>query len=67
MTTLASTLAYGYVHFVSEGSFRPTEVRGWVAVFIFLPIALLANVVAGAGPIAHRRGRPTPPRGRGKS
>jgi len=47
MTTLASTLAYGYVHFVSEGSFRPTEVRGWVAVFIFLPIALLANVVAG--------------------
>ncbi|MDT5367692.1 MAG: hypothetical protein QOC62_2123, partial [Mycobacterium sp.] len=47
MTTLASTLAYGYVHFVNEGSFRPTEVKGWVAVLLFLPIAILANVVAG--------------------
>jgi signal transduction histidine kinase len=47
MTTLASTLAYGYVHFANEGSFRPTEVRGWVAILIFLPIAILANVVAG--------------------
>ena len=47
MTTLASTLAYGYVHFANEGSFRPTEVRGWVAILIFLPIAVLANVVAG--------------------
>jgi signal transduction histidine kinase len=47
MTTLASTLAYAYVHFTSEGSFRPTEITGWVAVLIFLPIALLANVAAG--------------------
>ena len=47
MTTLASTLAYGYVHFANEGSFRPTEVRGWAAVLVFLPIAVLANVVAG--------------------
>ena len=47
MTTLASTLAYGYVHFVAEGSFLPTEVKGWVAILIFAPIAVLANVVAG--------------------
>jgi signal transduction histidine kinase len=47
MTTLASTLAYVYVHFSDEGSFLPTEVRGWVAILIFAPIAILANVVAG--------------------
>ncbi len=47
LTTLASTLAYAYVHFVNEGSFHPTEFAGWVAVLIFLPIALLTNVAAG--------------------
>jgi signal transduction histidine kinase len=47
MTTLASTLAYAYVHFANEGSFHPTEVKGWVAILIFAPIAILANVVAG--------------------
>jgi signal transduction histidine kinase len=47
MTTLASTLAYGYVHFGGEGRFLPTEVKGWVAILIFLPIAIIANVVAG--------------------
>ena len=47
MTTLASAVAYVYVHFEGEGSFLPTEVQGWVAVLIFLPIALLANVLAG--------------------
>jgi signal transduction histidine kinase len=47
MTTLASTLAYAYVHFMNEGSFLPTEVKGWVAILIFAPIAILANVVAG--------------------
>jgi hypothetical protein len=47
MTTLASALAYVYVHFEGEGSFLPTDVDGWVAVLIFLPIALLANVLAG--------------------
>jgi signal transduction histidine kinase len=46
-TTLASALAYAYVHFEGEGSFLPTEVDGWVAILIFLPIALLANVLAG--------------------
>jgi signal transduction histidine kinase len=47
MTTLASTLAYAYVHFANEGSFHATEVRGWVAILIFAPLAVLANVVAG--------------------
>ena len=47
MTTLASTLAYAYVHFGGEGSFLPTNVEDWFAILIFLPIALLANVLAG--------------------
>ena len=60
-TTLASTLAYAYVHFTNEGSFRPTEVAGWVAVLIFLPLALLTNVAAGQARLrtaeAHQRRR----------
>ncbi len=59
MTTVASTLAYAYVHFANEGTFRPTELRDWVAVLIFLPIAILANVVAGQARLrtaeAHQR------------
>jgi signal transduction histidine kinase len=59
MTTLASTVAYTYVHFANEGRFLPTELRGWMAVLIFLPIALLAIVVAGQARLrtaeAHRR------------
>jgi len=61
MTTLASSLAYAYVHFANEGSFRPTEITGWVAVLIFLPIALLTNVAAGQARLrtaeAHQRRR----------
>ena len=60
-TTLASTFAYAYVHFTNEGSFRPTEVAGWVAVLIFLPLALLTNVAAGQARLrtaeAHQRRR----------
>jgi hypothetical protein len=47
MTTLASTLAYAYVHFANEGRFHPSEVKDWVAILIFAPVAILANVVAG--------------------
>lgn len=47
ITTLASTLAYTYVHFTDEGSYHPTEFTGWVSVLIFLPTALLTNVLAG--------------------
>ena len=61
MTTLASTLAYAYVHFNIEGSFHPTEMTGWVAVLIFLPIALLTNAAAGQARLrtaeAHQRRR----------
>jgi signal transduction histidine kinase len=46
-TTVASTLAYVYVHFGVEGSFFPTRVEDWVAIFVFLPLALLANIMAG--------------------
>jgi signal transduction histidine kinase len=58
-TTLASTLAYAYVHFMNEGGFLPTEVKDWVAILIFLPVALLTNVVAGEARLrtaeAHQR------------
>jgi signal transduction histidine kinase len=47
MTTLASALAYVYVHFGVEGSFIPTRVEDWVAIFVFLPLALLTNILAG--------------------
>src|ERR1700694_1540176 len=47
MTTLASALAYVYVHFGGEGSFIPTQLEDWGAVFVFLPVAQLANVLAG--------------------
>lgn len=46
-TTLASTLAYSYVHFTEEGPFRATEFAGWIGILIFLPLALLTNVAAG--------------------
>ena len=47
ITTMASTLAYGYVHFANEGGYHPTDLNGWVSVLIFLPIAVLTNVTAG--------------------
>jgi K+-sensing histidine kinase KdpD len=56
MTTLASALAYVYIHFGGdgsyihiggEGSFVPTEIQDWVSVLVFLPVALLANILAG--------------------
>jgi signal transduction histidine kinase len=45
-TTVASALAYVYVHFGADGGFAPTNVRDWVAILIFMPVALLANIVA---------------------
>jgi signal transduction histidine kinase len=47
MTTLASALAYVNVHFGVEGNFVPTRVEDWVAILVFLPLALLANILAG--------------------
>jgi signal transduction histidine kinase len=46
-TTVASTVAYAYAHFAVEGSFIPTRAEDWVAIFVFLPLALLANILAG--------------------
>jgi signal transduction histidine kinase len=47
LATLASTLAYTYVHFENEGLYYPNEFAGWISVLIFLPIALLTNVLVG--------------------
>jgi signal transduction histidine kinase len=47
MTTLASAVAYVYVHFGVEGNFTPTNIQDWVAILVFVPLALLANVLAG--------------------
>jgi signal transduction histidine kinase len=47
MTTLASALVYVYFHLGTDGGLLPTKIEDWVAVVIFLPIALLANILAG--------------------
>ena len=46
-TTLASALVYVYFHLQTEGSYLPTRVQDLVAILIFLPVALLANTLAG--------------------
>jgi signal transduction histidine kinase len=46
-TTAASALVYVYFHLQTEGSLVPTKVQDVVAILIFLPVALLANVLAG--------------------
>jgi signal transduction histidine kinase len=47
MTTLASALVYVYFHLDGDGSYLPTQVKDWVAILVFLPLALLANLLAG--------------------
>ena len=48
MTALASALVYAYFHYLQTGgSFIPTELRHWVAVTVFLVIALSATALAG--------------------
>jgi signal transduction histidine kinase len=48
MTALASALVYAYFHYLQTGgSFIPTEPRHWVAVTVFLVIALSATALAG--------------------
>jgi hypothetical protein len=46
-TTVASALVYAFVHLDADGSIFPITVQDWVAIIIFVPIALLANVLAG--------------------
>jgi signal transduction histidine kinase len=45
--TLASTLVYAFFHLDADGSIFPISAEDCVAIIIFLPIALLANVLAG--------------------
>ena len=46
-TTLVSALVYAFVHLDAAGSTFPIAAEDWVAIIIFVPIALLANVLAG--------------------
>jgi signal transduction histidine kinase len=46
-TSLASALVYVYFHMETTGTFIPTHPQDAVAILIFLPVALLANILAG--------------------
>ena len=46
-TTLVSALVYAFVHLDAAGSTFPIAAEDWVAIIIFVPIALLANVLVG--------------------
>jgi signal transduction histidine kinase len=45
-TSLASALAFDYFHVRSAGSLIPTQAEDWVAIAVFLVVALLANTLA---------------------
>jgi signal transduction histidine kinase len=46
MTSVASALAFDYFHMRSAGSLIPTNAEDWVAIAMFLVVALLANTLA---------------------
>jgi signal transduction histidine kinase len=46
-TTAVSALVYAFVHLDADGSIFPITAEDWVAIIVFVPIALLANVLAG--------------------
>ncbi|AGB21048.1 histidine kinase,GAF domain-containing protein [Mycobacterium sp. JS623] len=46
-TTLASALVYAFVHLDADGSVFPITAADTIAIVVFVPIALLANVLAG--------------------
>ncbi|WP_457149435.1 DUF4118 domain-containing protein [Mycobacterium sp. URHB0021] len=46
-TSLLSAVVYVYFHLETNGSFVPTHPQDAVAILIFLPVALLANVLVG--------------------
>src|SRR6476620_4960834 len=46
-TTLASALVYAFVHLDADGHIFPITIEDWLTIIIFVPIALLANVLAG--------------------
>jgi signal transduction histidine kinase len=46
-TSLASALVYVYFHLGTDGALLLIHPQDWVAILIFLPVALLANLLAG--------------------
>lgn len=46
-TSLASALVYVYFHLGTTGTFVPMQAKDALAIIIFLPVALLANILAG--------------------
>jgi signal transduction histidine kinase len=46
-TTLVSAVVYAFVHLDADGSIFPITTEDSVAIIIFVPIALLANVLVG--------------------
>jgi signal transduction histidine kinase len=46
-TSLASALVYVYFHMETTGALVPTNLADAVAIVVFLPLALLANILAG--------------------
>ncbi|MDT5016536.1 MAG: hypothetical protein QOD39_2696 [Mycobacterium sp.] len=46
-TTIVSAFVYAFVHLGSDGHIFPITDADWVTIIIFVPIALLANVLAG--------------------
>jgi signal transduction histidine kinase len=46
-TTVVSAFVYAFIHLDADGSIFPITAEDWVAIIVFIPIALLANVMAG--------------------
>lgn len=46
-TTLVSALVYAFVHLDADGSIFPITAQDTLAIIVFVPIALLANLLAG--------------------
>jgi signal transduction histidine kinase len=46
-TTFVSALVYAFVHLSVDGSIFPITTEDWVAIIVFVPVALLANVLVG--------------------
>jgi signal transduction histidine kinase len=47
LTTVASAIVYLYFHLGADGGLMPDSVEDWTAIGVFVPIALLANVLVG--------------------
>ncbi len=65
-TTLVSALVYAFVHLDAAGSTFPIAAEDWVAIIIFVPIALLANVLVGQARLRAAEAQSAPRGSRGK-